>query len=65
MGSIRYAINAGINPKMIRSARKGLGEFMEAEGLQSQIVSLDSAWGKDAIHSEEMEALSELILSSH
>lgn len=65
VGSIRYAINAGLNPKkMIRSARKGLGEIMTAEGLQSQIDSLDLAW-KGTIHSEEMEALSELILSSH
>ena len=53
------------NPKkMIRSARKGLREIMTAEGLQSQIDSLDLAW-KGTIHSEEMEALSELILSSH
>ena len=65
VGSIRYAINAGLNPKkMIRSARKGLREIMTAEGLQSQIDSLDLAW-KGTIHSEEMEALSELILSSH
>ena len=65
VGSIRYAINAGLNPKkMIRSARKSLGEIMTAEGLQSQIDSLDLAW-KGTIHSEEMEALSELILSSH
>ena len=65
VGSIRYAINAGLNPKkMIRSARKGLGEIMTAEGLQSQIDSLDLAW-KGTIHSEEMEALSELILSSN
>ena len=65
VGSIRYAINAGLNPKkMIRSARKSLREIMTAEGLQSQIDSLDLAW-KGTIHSEEMEALSELILSSH
>ena len=65
VGSIRYAINAGLNPKkMIRSARKSLGEIMTAEGLQSQIDSLDLAW-KGTFHSEEMEALRELILRSH
>ena len=65
VGSIRYAMNAGLNPKkMISSARKSLAEIMAEEGIQSQMDSLNLVW-KGTTHSEEKEALSDLMLSSH
>ena len=64
VGSIRYAMNARINPKkMISSARKGLSEIMTAESLQNQADALHLAW--DGIPpSQELDAVRDLVLNS-
>ena len=64
IGSIRYAIDAGINPRrMFGAARKGLSELMEADGLETPKVALDSVWGKDAAN-KEMDPIRKILLKS-
>ena len=64
VGSIRYAMNARINPKkMISSARKGLSEIMTAENLQNQADALHLAL--DGIPpSQELDTVLDLVLNS-
>ena len=64
IGSIRYAIDAGINPRrMFGAARKGLSELMEADGLETPKVALDLVWGKDAAN-KEMDPIRKILLRS-
>ena len=64
VGSIRFAMNAGINPKkMINSARKGLNEIISIEGLQNRTDALNLAW--DGIPpSQEFETVRDLVLNT-
>ena len=64
VGSIRYAINAGINPeKMISSARKGLNEIMIAESLRNRTDALNLAW-HGIPPSQELETIRDLVLNT-
>ena len=64
VGSIRYAMNARINPKkMISSARKGLSEIMTAENLQNQADALHLAWDGIPL-SQELDTVRDLVLNS-
>jgi len=65
MGSIRFAMNAGINPeKMISSARKGLNEIMIAESIRNRTDALNQAW-HGIPPSQELETVRELILNTN
>ena len=65
LGSIRYAINAGINPeKMISSARKGLNEIISIESLRNRTDALNLAW-HGIPPSQELETVRELILNTN
>ena len=65
VGSIRFAMNAGINPeKMISSARKGLNEIMIAESLRNRTDALNLAW-HGIPPSQELETIRELILNTN
>ena len=64
VGSIRYAINAGINPeKMIRSARKGLNEIMIAESLRNRTDALNLAW-HGIPPTQELKTTRDLVLNT-
>ena len=64
VGSIRFAMNAGINPeKMISSARKGLNEIISIESLQTQSDALNLAW-HEIPPSQELETVHDLVLNT-
>jgi mannitol-1-phosphate 5-dehydrogenase len=62
VGSIRYAIKAGVNPqKMLEVTRRGLEEIKEVENTQDLQSALDLAW-QDQAMVEEMESFRNIIL---
>ena len=64
MGSIRFAMNAGINPKkMINSARKGLNEIMIAESIRNRTDAFNLAW-HGIPPSQELETIRDLVLNT-
>jgi mannitol-1-phosphate 5-dehydrogenase len=62
VGSIRYAIKAGVNPqKMLEVARRGLEEIKEVKNTQDLQSALNLAW-QDQAMVEEMESFRNIIL---
>jgi mannitol-1-phosphate/altronate dehydrogenase len=62
VGSIRYAVKAGVNPqKMLEVARKGLEEIREMKNTQDLQSALDLAWQDQAVV-EEVESIRNIIL---
>ena len=63
IGSIRYAVNAGVNPqRMLDVARKGLEEIQMTKNTQTLQAALDLAW-HDQAGGEEMESIRKNILT--
>ena len=63
IGSIRYAVDAGINPqRMLEVASKGLEEIQMTKNTQDLKSALDLAW-HDQAGGEEMESIRKDILS--
>ena len=64
VGSIRYAVKAGVHPqKMVEAAQKGLEEIREIKNTQNLQSALDLAWqGESGV--EEMESIRSIILSA-
>ena len=62
VGSIRYAVKAGVHPqKMVEAAQKGLEEIREMKNTQNLQSALDLAWqGEPGM--EEMESIRGIIL---
>ena len=62
IGSMRYAVNAGVNPqRMLDVARKGLEEIHMTKNTQTLQAALDLAW-HDQVGGEEMESIRKNIL---
>ena len=63
IGSIRYALDAGVEPqKMIEAARMGLEEIRVLKNIQNLEAALDLAWHKQAGR-EEIESIRKIILT--
>jgi len=64
VGSIRYAVKAGVHPqKMVEAARKGLEEIREMKNTQNLQSALDLAWQGEPVV-EEMKSIRSIILSA-
>ena len=62
IGSIRYAVKAGVHPqKMVEAAQKGLEEIRETKNTQNLQSALDLAW-QGVPGMEEMESIRGIIL---
>ena len=64
VGSIRYAVKAGVHPqKMVEAAQTGLEEIREMKNTQNLQSALDLAWqGEPEV--QEMESIRSIILSA-
>ena len=64
VGSIRYAVKAGVYPqKMVEAAQTGLEEIREMKNTQNLQSALDLAWQGEPVV-EEMESIRSIILSA-